>query len=98
MIISYDTCGSKVIRFLLLWQHLVGIVKQQAYKNVNNLKMIDETKLNCLNLDACLKKARQSDTPNQCLQHMDMPTAQGICNGTTLLLHRSLSTFIYIIV
>ncbi|XP_027932794.1 calmodulin-binding protein 60 D-like [Vigna unguiculata] len=58
-------------------KHLVGIVKQQAYKNVNNLKMIDETKLNCLNLDACLKKARQSDTPNQCLQHMDMPTAQG---------------------
>jgi len=53
-------------------------VKQHAYKNVNNLKMIDETKLNCLNLDACLKKARQSDTPNQCLQHMDMATAQGI--------------------
>ncbi|BAT86108.1 hypothetical protein VIGAN_04372800 [Vigna angularis var. angularis] len=58
-------------------KHWVEIVKQQAYKNVNNLKMIDETKLNSLNLDACLRKARQSDTPDQCLQHMDISTAQG---------------------
>lgn len=59
-------------------------MKQQAYKNVNNLKMIDETKLNSLDLDGCLKKARQSDTPDQCLQHMDISTAQGIWNGITL--------------
>lgn len=46
--------------------------------------MIDETKLNSLDLDGCLKKARQSDTPDQCLQHMDISTAQGIWNGITL--------------
>ncbi|KAK7379188.1 hypothetical protein VNO80_04641 [Phaseolus coccineus] len=58
-------------------KHLVEIVKQQAYKNVNNLKMIDETKLNCLNLAACLEKERQSGTPDQGLQHMDISTPQG---------------------
>jgi len=66
---------------LLPWQHLVEIVKQQAYKNVNNLKMIDETKLNCLTLAACLEKERQSGTTDQGLQHMDISTAQGTCNG-----------------
>ncbi|CAJ1869019.1 unnamed protein product [Sphenostylis stenocarpa] len=62
-------------KFLLPWQHLVEIVKKQAYKNVNNIVLIDETKLNCLNLAACLK-ARQSDTPDQYLQHMNISTAQ----------------------
>ncbi|XP_020211078.1 calmodulin-binding protein 60 D isoform X2 [Cajanus cajan] len=56
-------------------KHLVEIVKQRAYRNVNNLKLIDDTKLNCLNLAACLK-ARQSDTPDQGLQHINISTAQ----------------------
>jgi len=72
----------KVIRFLLTWQHLVEIVKHQAYKNVYDLKLIEETKLNYLNLAACLK-ARQSDTQDQGLQHVNISTAQGICNGIT---------------
>ncbi|KAL2661241.1 hypothetical protein AAZV13_03G190300 [Glycine max] len=45
-------------------KHLVEIVKHQAYKNVYDLKLIEETKLNYLNLAACLK-ARQSDTQDQ---------------------------------
>ncbi|TKY61556.1 Calmodulin-binding protein 60 B [Spatholobus suberectus] len=57
-------------------KHLVEIVKRQAYKNVNNLKLIDDTKLNCLNLAACLK-ARQSVTSDQGLQHINISTAQG---------------------
>ncbi|RDY07888.1 Calmodulin-binding protein 60 D, partial [Mucuna pruriens] len=45
-------------------KYLVEIVKQHAYKNVDNLKLIDDTKLNCLNLTAFLK-TRLSDTPDQ---------------------------------
>lgn len=77
-------------------------MKKQAYKNVNNLKLIDETKLNFLTLAACLEKATQSGSPDQGLQHMDISTAQGICNGIIFgyishardsLLYSSLSTF-----
>ncbi|XP_027353219.1 calmodulin-binding protein 60 D-like [Abrus precatorius] len=57
-------------------KHLVEIVKQEAYKNVNYLKLIDETKLNCLNLEARLK-ARQSDTLDQGLLHTNISTTQG---------------------
>ncbi|KAL5135915.1 Calmodulin-binding protein 60 D [Glycine soja] len=57
-------------------KHLVEIVKHQAYKNVYDLKLIEETKLNYLNLAACLK-ARQSDTQDQGLQHVNISTAQG---------------------
>lgn len=70
----------KVIRFLLTWQHLVEIVKQQAYKNVNNLELINDTKLNYLNLAACLK-ARESDPPDQGLHHINISTVQGIFKG-----------------
>ncbi|KAK7397129.1 hypothetical protein VNO78_18296 [Psophocarpus tetragonolobus] len=57
-------------------KHLVEIVKQQAYKNVSNLKLIDDTKLNYLNLDACLK-ARQSDPSDLGLQNINFSTGQG---------------------
>ncbi|XP_061371933.1 calmodulin-binding protein 60 B-like [Gastrolobium bilobum] len=60
--------------------HLVEIVKQHAYKNVNNLKSIDETFLNCLNLAAFLK-ARQSDAPDQDVQQINISTAQVAYNG-----------------
>ncbi|KAH1079162.1 Calmodulin-binding protein 60 D [Glycine max] len=58
-------------------KHLVEIVKQQAYKNVNNLELINDTKLNYLNLAACLK-ARESDPPDQGLHHINISTVQGI--------------------
>ncbi|XP_057439039.1 calmodulin-binding protein 60 B-like isoform X2 [Lotus japonicus] len=61
-------------------KHLVEIVKQDAYKNVNNLKPIDETILNCLNLEACLK-SRHSVAPVQDLQYIDISASQGIHNG-----------------
>ncbi|KAK7337700.1 hypothetical protein VNO77_18285 [Canavalia gladiata] len=55
-------------------KHLVEIVKQQAYQNGNNLKLI-EAKLNDLNLATCLK-ARQFNTPNQGLLHINISTPQ----------------------
>ncbi|KAL2345625.1 hypothetical protein Fmac_006910 [Flemingia macrophylla] len=56
-------------------KQLVDIVKQRAYRNVENLKLIDDTKLNCLNLAACIK-VWQSDTPDQGLQYINISTAQ----------------------
>ncbi|XP_045796708.1 protein SAR DEFICIENT 1-like isoform X2 [Trifolium pratense] len=59
-------------------QNIVKILKQDAYKNVdNNLEPIDEAKLNSISLAACLKSAAQSDAPVQGLQYTDISTAQG---------------------
>jgi len=55
--------------FLLSLQHLVEIVKQDAYKNVCNLKPVDEALLNSISLAACIKSAGQSGALVQGLQH-----------------------------
>lgn len=67
--------------FLFPLQHLVEIVKRDAYKNMDNLTPIDEALLNSLSLEACLKASGRSDAPVQGLQYVDASTAQGICNG-----------------
>ena len=59
-----------VSRFLLSLQHSVEIVKQDAYKDVdNNLKPVDETFLNSISLAACIQSAGQFGAPVQGLQH-----------------------------
>ncbi|KAJ1417169.1 hypothetical protein SESBI_16862 [Sesbania bispinosa] len=64
-------------------KYLVEKVKQDAYKNVDNLKLIDETSLNSLKLEACIKAwaGGPSYAPVQGLQNIDISTTQGICNG-----------------
>lgn len=59
-----------VSRFLLSLQHSVEIVKQDAYKDVCNLKPVDETFLNSISLDACIQSAGQFGAPVQGLQHI----------------------------
>ncbi|KAJ1385607.1 hypothetical protein SESBI_41571 [Sesbania bispinosa] len=54
-------------------KHLVEIVKQHAYKNVNHLKPIDDTSLSCLRPLACLG-AGQSSATDQGLQQFNIST------------------------
>lgn len=46
-------------------KHSVEIVKQDAYKDVCNLKPVDETFLNSISLDACIQSAGQFGAPVQ---------------------------------
>lgn len=46
-------------------KHFVEIVKQDAYKDVCNLKPVDETFLNSISLAACITSAGQSGAPVQ---------------------------------
>ncbi|KAI5424541.1 calmodulin-binding protein 60 B [Lathyrus oleraceus] len=48
----------------------VEIVKQDAYKNIENLKAIDEGLLNCISLEARIKSTQEQD-----LQHIDISAA-----------------------
>ncbi|CAL5194815.1 unnamed protein product [Lathyrus oleraceus] len=48
----------------------VEIVKQDAYKNIENLKAIDEGLLNCITLEARIKSTQEQD-----LQHIDISAA-----------------------
>ncbi|XP_019422716.1 PREDICTED: calmodulin-binding protein 60 G-like isoform X2 [Lupinus angustifolius] len=61
---------------------LVELVKQIAYKNVNNLKSIDETSLNCVRPATCLR-ACQSYAQDQVLQHINISTAYDIYQQET---------------
>ncbi|KAK7258985.1 hypothetical protein RIF29_24579 [Crotalaria pallida] len=58
-------------------KNLVELVKQHAYKNVNNLKSIDETSLNCVTPAACLGTG-QSDAPDQVLPQINISTTEDI--------------------
>ncbi|OIV95080.1 hypothetical protein TanjilG_21470 [Lupinus angustifolius] len=54
---------------------VVELVKQHAYKNVNNLKSIDETSLSCVRPAAFLRASR-SDAPDQVLPQINISTAE----------------------
>ncbi|XP_058740521.1 calmodulin-binding protein 60 B-like isoform X1 [Vicia villosa] len=51
-------------------KNLVNIVKKDAYKNIENLKAIDEGILNSISLEACIKSTQEED-----LQHIDISAA-----------------------
>lgn len=56
--------------FVLFLQNWVEIVKQDAYKNIEKLKAIDEGLLNCISLEARIKSTQEQD-----LQHIDISAA-----------------------
>ncbi|TKY52289.1 Calmodulin-binding protein 60 G [Spatholobus suberectus] len=62
-------------------KHLVEILKQNAYRNTDNFKSIDETSLSCLRPLACLG-AGQSDATEQGLQQLNISTEQEDRQGT----------------
>ncbi|XP_027367318.1 calmodulin-binding protein 60 A-like [Abrus precatorius] len=62
-------------------KHLVEILKRQAYKNVDNFKLIDETSLSCLRPLECLG-AGQSHGTGLGLQPLNISTGQEGYKGT----------------
>ncbi|KAL5060901.1 hypothetical protein RYX36_032505 [Vicia faba] len=53
-------------------KNLVEIVKKDAYKNIENLKAIDEGTLNSISLEACIKSTQEQD-----VQHIDISAENG---------------------
>ncbi|XP_058740516.1 calmodulin-binding protein 60 B-like isoform X2 [Vicia villosa] len=51
-------------------KNLVEIVKQDAYKNIGNLRAVDEGILNSISLEACIKSTQEQD-----LQHLEISVA-----------------------
>ncbi|CAL0302319.1 unnamed protein product [Lupinus luteus] len=62
---------------------VVELVKQHAYNNVNNLKPVDETLLNCVRPVTCLRASR-SHAQDQVLPQINISTAEDICKHTFL--------------
>ncbi|CAI8615358.1 unnamed protein product [Vicia faba] len=53
-------------------KNLVETVKQDAYRNIEKLKAIDEAALNSISLEACIKSTQEQD-----VQHIDISAENG---------------------
>ncbi|CAI8615361.1 unnamed protein product [Vicia faba] len=60
------------LRLTPIQKNLVEMVKKDAYKNIENLKAIDEGTLNSISLEACIKSSKEQD-----LQHFDISAENG---------------------
>ncbi|KAL5060894.1 hypothetical protein RYX36_032498 [Vicia faba] len=60
------------LRLTPIQKNLVEMVKKDAYKNIENLKAIDEGTLNSISLEACIKSTQEQD-----VQHIDISAENG---------------------